>query len=275
MGSIPRNLQVSHQAGKVGMVFQDFETQLVSTNVEMELRYPLEYIDPPLSVSETKQRIQWALGEVGLAGLESRDPFSLSGGQRQRLVFASLLVRRPGLFVLDQSMSDLDPEARVQFRDLIDKMRKAGTSFLFSAHESEEVLSADKVCVLHHGQVAWEGRPDTLFRQPDLAKQYGIRPNIFADCFTDLRLPILPVTVEEAWKVAEEFGLTLDPPPSLYRDDPVGRVQGESTQVQHSPVLKVENVSFCYEGGAKALKDISLSIGSGEFVAVVGKKWVW
>jgi len=266
-----RNLRVSQLAGKVGLVFQDFETQLVSTNVEMELRYPLEYIDSPLTVSEMTQRIQWALEEVGLAGYESRDPFSLSGGQRQRLVFASLLVGRPGLFVLDQPMTDLDPEARLQFRALFDKLRKEGMSILFSAHESEEVMSADRVCVLHNGQVAWEGSPDTLFRQPGLAKEFGIRPNILTECFSDLRLPTLPVTVEEAWKVAEEFGLTLDPPPSLYQDEHIGQVQRNSEQLQNSPLLNIENVSFCYEGGAKALEDISLSIAAGEFVAVVGK----
>ena len=90
-GQESKNQHVWQQAGKVGLVFQDFETQLVSTNVEMELAYPLEYLEPPLTSGEVNERIRWALEEVGLTGLEGRDPLSLSGGQQQRLVIASFI----------------------------------------------------------------------------------------------------------------------------------------------------------------------------------------
>jgi energy-coupling factor transport system ATP-binding protein len=270
-GHDTRHLPVSQLAGNVGLVFQDFETQLVSTNVEMELRFPLEYVNPPLSFSEMEQRIRWALEKVGLDGLERRDPFSLSGGQRQRLVLASLLVGRPGLFVLDQPMTDLDPEARTQFRALFDTLRGAGLSILFSAHESEEVMSADRVCVLNEGQIVWEGPPASFFREPNLAKEYGIRPNSLAECFSDLSLATLPVTVEEAWKAADELGLTLDPPPTVFRDELVGPVRELSEKGANKPVLEIENVSFSYEGEANAVEDLSFSIGKGEFVAIVGK----
>ncbi|UCE63185.1 MAG: ATP-binding cassette domain-containing protein [Nitrospirota bacterium] len=266
-----RPLRVSDLAGKVGLVFQDFETQLVSTNVEMELRHPLEYMNPPLSFNEMGQRIRWALEKVGLAGLERRDPFTLSGGQRQRLVLASLLVGRPGLFVLDQPMTDLDPEARTQFRALFNTLRGEGLSIIFSAHEPEEVMSADRVCVLHEGQIVWEGPPASFFREPTLSTKNGIRANSLAECFSGLSLGRLPVTVEEAWKAADEFGLTLDPPPSVFQDERVGPVRENSGKMPNKPVLEIENVSFSYEGGANAVEDLSLSIAKGEFMAIVGK----
>ena len=266
-----RPLRVSDLAGKVGLVFQDFETQLVSTNVEMELGHPLEYVNPSLSLRETAQRIRWALEKVGLSGLERRDPFSLSGGQRQRLVLASLLVGRPGLFVLDQPMTDLDPEARTQFRVLFDTMRGEGLSIIFSAHEPEEVMSADKVCVLHEGKIVWEGPPISFFREPRLSEEHGIRPNALAECFSGFSLARLPVTVEEAWKAADELGLVLDPSLSVFQDTRVGPVQEYSGKMQNKPVLEIEHVSFSYEGEANAVEDLSLSIGKGEFIAIVGK----
>ena len=225
----------------------------------------------PSPLCETAQRIRWALEKVGLSGLERRDPFSLSGGQRQRLVLASLLVCRPGIFVLDQPMTDLDPEARTQFRALFDALRGEGLSIIFSAHEPEEVMSADRVCVLHEGQIVWDGPPGSFFREPTLSAENGIRPNPLAECFSGLSLASLPVTVEEAWKAADEFGLSLDPPPAVCQDERVGPVRETSGEMQSKPVLEIAHVSFSYEGEANAVEDLSLSIGKGEFVAIVGK----
>ena len=270
-GQEMRHRRVSHMAAEVGLVFQDFETQLVSTNVEMELRHPLEYANPPLTLTAMGQRIRWALEKVGLTGLERRDPFTLSGGQRQRLVFASLLVYRPGLFVLDQPMTDLDPEARAGFRDLFDTLRKEGLSIIFTTHESEEVMLADRVCVLREGQIVWDGKPASFFREPVLSQENGIRANPLADCFSDFNVASLPVTVEEAWKTADEFGLTLDPPTSVTQDAHLGPNGERLNMVPNKPVLEIENVSFSYETGTKAIENISFSVDKGEFVAIVGK----
>ncbi|MBA3614271.1 MAG: ATP-binding cassette domain-containing protein, partial [Nitrospirales bacterium] len=83
------------QAGRVGLVFQDFDTQLVATTVEGELLHPLEYRDPLLSVDEVRRRVVHALNQMGLANCAHRDPMTMSGGQRQRLVMASVLVQEP------------------------------------------------------------------------------------------------------------------------------------------------------------------------------------
>jgi energy-coupling factor transport system ATP-binding protein len=200
---------VWRQAGTVGLVFQDFETQLVSTNVEMELAHTLEQLDAPLTQEQMAQRIQRALEQVGLAGLQRRDPLSLSGGQQQRLVIASLLVREPSLLVLDQPMTDLDPLTRSQLVALFQGLKQQGMTMVLAEPESEDVLHADRIYLLEKGQVKWQGPPPALFRQPDVAKECGIRPLPLTECFRDLGLPNLPITVEEAWKLCDEHSLTL------------------------------------------------------------------
>ena len=271
-GQDTRHNQVWQQAGKVGLVFQDFETQLVSTNVETELAFALEYLDPPLAPNKMAQRIQWALEEVGLTSLERCDPLALSGGQRQRLVMASLLASQPGLLVLDQPMTDLDPEARTQLRTLFAKLRQEGITILVTEQESEGILQADRICVLHEGAVTWDGPPRALFSQPNMAEEHGIRPLDLAQSFMDLDVPVLPVTVEDAWRCVDEWGLTFDPPHFLLEEENIDdHRQGNSGNPQASPLLNVEEVSFHYEGEVKVLENISFSISPGEFVAVVGK----
>ncbi len=104
------HLRVCALAPKVGMVFQDFESQLFSTNVAHEVAFAMEQVG--MDRAEMNRRIAPALEAVGLAGFEHRDPTSLSGGEKQRLAIASVLALRPRLIVLDEPTTDLDPEGR-------------------------------------------------------------------------------------------------------------------------------------------------------------------
>ena len=102
-------LRVCEVAPKVGMVFQDFESQLFSTNVAHEVAFAMEQVG--MERADMNRRIMPALEAVGLAGFEHRDPMSLSGGEKQRLAIASVLALRPRVIVLDEPTTDLDPEA--------------------------------------------------------------------------------------------------------------------------------------------------------------------
>src|SRR5206468_174838 len=85
--------RVGELAGTIGMVFQDFEAQLFSTDVTQEVVFGLEHTAVP--PAEMPERIARALATVGLAGFEGRDPTTLSGGEKQRLAIAGLLALRP------------------------------------------------------------------------------------------------------------------------------------------------------------------------------------
>ncbi|MGB0910587.1 MAG: energy-coupling factor transporter ATPase [Nitrospirales bacterium] len=269
-GKVSIGRSVASQSDKVGIVFQDFDTQLLSTNVERELVFPLEYAESSLSVEDMKKRIQWSIEQVGLEQFIHRDPLSLSGGQRQRLVLGSVLVSHPALLVLDQPMTDLDPEARRNMHKLFELLSDQGITIVLSEQESEEVLDADRICVLQHGSVCWEGDPHELFRQPELVKQFGLASLPLTECFTELHLTRLPVTVEEAWKVTDELGLTLEPTVKLTeRGHGVNDWSIGSTK--HEPLIGLETVSFGYTQDTLVLNAVSLSVLQGEFVAVLGK----
>ena len=256
------------QANRVGMVFQDFETQLVSTNVEAELRCALEVQGGTHDFADEesfREHVRRLLDLVGLSGLERRDPFSLSGGQRQRLVVASVLVREPRVIVMDQPLTDLDPAGRQQFLRLLAELRAKGITIIIAGHGVEDLVDADRVCVLDQGEMVWQGTPRELLCRPDLAERYGLPPYPLTTCFQGQGAQTLPATVEEAWQLADTLGLGIVAPQSHEQDS--GVVSSEPP----APVLELRNVSVHYQPDVPALSRVSVSFQAGEFVALLGQ----
>lgn len=259
---------VWQQANRVGMVFQDFETQLISTNVEAELRCALEAQGGTRDFTDEesfREHVRRLLDMVGLPGLERRDPFSLSGGQRQRLVVASVLVREPRVIVMDQPLTDLDPAGRRRFLRLLTELKAKGATIIVAGHGVEDLMEADKVCVLDEGEIVWQGTPRELLGQPDLAERYGVSPYPLASCFQGRGAQPLPTTVEEAWQLADTLGLSIITPRLREQDSGVVRSEPPAT------LLELSNVSAYYQPGVPALSRVSVSFQAGEFVAILGQ----
>ena len=264
-----RALPVWKRADQVGLVFQDFETQLIGTTVGAELRHPLEHRELPLTVQDMDRRLDHALGSVGLNGCLDRDPMRMSGGQRQRLVMASVLVREPQLLVLDDPGSDLDPTARLQLRQTLRRLREEGLSVLMTEQDYDDLHLADRILLLDEGKLVWEGPPTILLRNPSLMRQRGIKPLALTECFEDLGCESLPITMEEAWECVEKLELTIDPSEDVFEDS--RRLGGavSSTDVATAPIIQIDGVGFHYEEHP-VLQDIHCAIYPGEFLALLG-----
>jgi len=259
---------VWEQANRTGMVFQDFETQLVSTNVETELRYALESHGGPkglVTEESLRQHMREILDLVGLSNLERRDPFTLSGGQRQRLVVASVLVREPQVLVLDQPLTDLDPAGRQQFIQLLAQLKSKGVTIILAEHGIEDLVNADRVCVLDEGAMIWQGTPRHMLSQPELAKQHGVSHYPLAECFQGYGAQSLPATVEEAWQLADDLGLQIVPLELSECASDIVRSQSPRN------IIEVKNVSVHYQPEVPALSQVSMTIQTGEFVAIIGQ----
>jgi energy-coupling factor transporter ATP-binding protein EcfA2 len=257
-----RQRPVWQQAGCVGIVFQDFESQIVSTSVERELAFPLEHLPIRLPWEESLARIASVLSQVGLSGLEQRNPHALSGGQRQRLVIGSTLVKDPALLVLDEPGTDLDPNGRQMLSELLRPLTDAGTAVVLAEHDPEEVVSADRLVILDQGRIVWDGPTRSFFARPDhesLATQFGIRPLPLATCFRDLAFSHLPLSLDEAWTAAADHNLECAEPPL---SDPA--------PARGRPLVEVERMSFAYQPGCPVLSDVNLTVREGEFLALLG-----
>ncbi len=261
---------VWRQANRVGLVFQDFDTQLVGTTVRGELLHPLEYHDPPLTAHVIQERMTAVLEQVGLAGMLERDPLTLSGGQRQRLAMASVLVQQPGVVVLDEPVSDLDPAGCAHFRSLLQQLCDQGKSVLLTEHEVEALPLGGRVLVMREGAIVWEGPPESLLRNPERMRGWGLQPFPLTECFEGMDSHPLPISVEEAWDRAEEMHLIIDPP-GLVLDETLrlGDGGGKSNH-DHPPLIEVRNVSFQYDTQS-VLDGVSFSLFEKDFLAILGQ----
>jgi ABC-type multidrug transport system fused ATPase/permease subunit len=151
--------RVGELAGTIGMVFQDFEAQLFSTDVTQEVIFALEQTG--VAPGEMRARMQAALADVGLAGFEGRDPTTLSGGEKQRLAIARLLLKNPAIMILDEATSHLDNDNESHVQASIE-VALAGRTAIVIAHRLSTVRSADRIAVLDDGQIAEIGTHDEL-----------------------------------------------------------------------------------------------------------------
>jgi energy-coupling factor transport system ATP-binding protein len=249
-------------ATRVGMVFQDFESQLFSTNVAHEVAFAMEQAGMPRE--EIAARIRPALHAVGLAGFDDRDPTSLSGGEKQRLAIASVLALRPGVIVLDEPTSDLDPEGRADVFALIRRMREQGLSLTVIEHEAEELRECDRIVVMREGAIIADGTPAETMMQIDLLEQCGVHP-------PELNRVLQMVGINAHAKSVDEAE-------SMIRCA-LPQIQDARESLETAPtesgsgvaMVQVENLSFAYPFGPRVLSDVNLEIAAGEFLAIIGQ----
>ena len=149
----------------VGMVFQNYALW-PHMSVQKNVAFGLE--ERKIPKSEISDRVQEALDMVGLAHLAARHPAQLSGGQQQRVALARTIVVRPRVLLLDEPLSNLDANLRVQMRNDIRKLqRKLGLTTIFVTHDQEEANTiSDRMAVLDMGVIQQIGSPMDLYDYP-------------------------------------------------------------------------------------------------------------
>jgi putative spermidine/putrescine transport system ATP-binding protein len=152
-------------ARDTGMVFQGyalFPHMTVAENVG----FGLEMRRVPRA--ERGARVAEALRLVRLEGLGDRRPAQLSGGQQQRVALARALVVNPGVFLLDEPLSNLDARLRAEVRVEIRALQqRLGLTTLFVTHDQDEALTmADRLVVMEQGRVRQVGTPEEVYERP-------------------------------------------------------------------------------------------------------------
>jgi len=258
------HLRVCDVAPKVGMVFQDFESQLFSTNVAHEVAFAMEQVG--MDRAEMDRRIIPALEAVGLRGFEHRDPMSLSGGEKQRLAIASVLALRPSVIVLDEPTTDLDPEGRAEVFELIARLRAQGLSLIVIEHESEELRAADRIMVLREGEIAADGPPSVVFARTELLMGCGVRPPGLGHALKLLGIDAQAESVEQAYDA-----IVRAHPRLADSRAPEHPATSENALTTGPSFMAIEHVSFSYAGGPRVLDSIDLRVEAGDFLAIVGQ----
>ncbi|MDQ7843792.1 MAG: ABC transporter ATP-binding protein [Armatimonadota bacterium] len=149
----------------VNMVFQRlalFPHYSVFENVAFGLRMRR------LGEGEVRRQVQEALDLVQLPGLAARRISELSGGQQQRVALARALVNRPRVLLLDEPLSSLDLQLRLQMQEELKRLqRELRTTFIYVTHDQGEALAmSDRIGVMHRGVLCQVGSPLEIYETP-------------------------------------------------------------------------------------------------------------
>ena len=267
-GRSTREGKVGEFAREVGLVFQDFEAQLFSTNVALEVAFGPENFS--VERDEMGRRVERVLGRVRLEGFDGRQPATLSGGQKQRLAIASVLAIEPRVLCLDEPTTDLDPVGKLGIFEIARELKERDdVTLIVVEHETEETLDADRIVVLREGSVVADRPAREILRDVRLLEESRVMPPGVARFFHEMGFwqAQLPLTPTEGLGEFRRRGWRVDTEKhkELVAED-ADREKGYG-----GPLVEVEGLSHRYPNGVVALGGVDLTVRRGEFLAVLGQ----
>jgi len=159
---------------RVGMVFQNPDNQIVANVVEEDVAFAPENLGVPSE--EIRRRVDDALRTVGMYEFVRHAPHLLSGGQKQRIAIAGVLAMEPRVLILDEPTAGLDPRGRDEILDQIELLQKErGITVVLVSHSMEDVARyVDRIIVMNHGEVRFDGTPREVFRHYRELEEIGL-----------------------------------------------------------------------------------------------------
>ena len=267
LGQNTKESTVPQLAEDVGIVFQDFEAQLFSTNVELEVAFGPENFG--VSREEMKRRIDENLKYVGLEEFRNRPPFTLSGGQKQKLAIASVLAMQPKILVMDEPTTDLDPISKQGIFEIINKLRQSDDRTLIVVeHETEETLDADRIVLIQDGKIVKSGPVREILQDVESLEELGVMPLGIPKFFNSVNPSSqLPLTPEEGVEAFKQANLQISD--KKYKE--LVLEEEETAGKFSTPVIQCTDLEHTYPNGVNALQGIDLEINLGEMVAIIGQ----
>jgi energy-coupling factor transport system ATP-binding protein len=261
-----REHPVSELAQKVGIVFQDPDSQFATMKVEDEIVFGLENLrlDPALMDAKVKL----ALSQVGMQHARHRPVQALSGGEKQRVALAALLAMQPEVLVFDEPTANLDSMGTQQVFALLAQLKARGQhTLVLIEHKLDELMHlVDRVAVLDpQGELLVQGEPRSVFEEHGAElKRLGVwMPQVclLAHALRQrgVTIPNFPITLGEAVTALEPVIISSQN----------GNVAAVRPAPNADPVFEVRDLSFSY-GSTPALHNVSLSVERGEILAIVG-----
>ena len=179
----------------VGMVFQNPDNQIVANVVEEDVAFGPENLG--VASPAIRHRVDNALKQVGMYEYREHAPHLLSGGQKQRVAIAGVIAMEPKCIVLDEPTAMLDPRGRREVMETIRNLNKQkDITVVLITHHMDEAAQAQRVVVLHKGEVALDGTPREVFSHVETLHNLGLAA---------------PETVELCWELNKNgFDLPLE-----------------------------------------------------------------
>ena len=155
-----------------GMVFQNPDNQLVSAIVEDDVAFGPENLG--VEPQEIRRRVDKALADVNMGAFRGKAPHLLSGGQKQRIAIAGVVAMKPSCIIFDEPTAMLDPKGRGEIMAIIKELNGEGITVILITHFMEEAVNADRVIIMHDGEVFLDGTPSEVFARGGRVKSVNL-----------------------------------------------------------------------------------------------------
>lgn len=273
-----------------GMVFQNPDNQIVGNLVEEDVAFGPENLGVP--TGEIWNRVEETLDTVEMQSYRQSSPNHLSGGQKQRVAIAGVLAMEPKCIIFDEATSMLDPQGREQIIFAARQLQqRRNITILFITHHMDEVIWADRVFVMDEGSVVAQGTPKEIFEQRELLERCGLRIPVMYEYINFLLGQDL-VTKAELQNVYGEEDLIALLCHKVKRNQNKEQAIEDTKQILNQSIkencenekkrneavgegILLNHVNYIYNYGfaneTVGLRDVTLQIDKGEFVAVIGE----
>ncbi|MDX9870913.1 MAG: ABC transporter ATP-binding protein [Clostridia bacterium] len=262
---------------KVGMVFQDPESQLVMTTVEQELAFGMENLG--LAPELMKRRIMEVSGALSLHGYLQENIPRLSGGLKQKTLLASILAMQPEILILDEPTSQLDPVAGEEILTVVRRLNEDnGITVILIEQRLERCFHlADRIVVMSEGRIIHDSPDRAAAAAWAVAKDSPFLPPL-ARLFAATGIQPLPLTVKEGRKALKGLqipaGLNAAEGKTAKSTEkgvgPEDRIMS-GTAAKKTPLLEVKQLWLTYDNGREVLKNINLTLNPAEFLIIMGE----
>ncbi len=264
---------IANLSQNVGLIFQNPDNQIFALTVEKDIAFGLENLGHPKE--RMRKEIDWALDITGITHLKDRATHELSGGQKQRLTIASILAMHPEIIVMDEPTSFLDPVGAEKIFEVLSMLNKDyNITIILIEHRTDlAVKYIDRILLFNDGKLINDGPPSQVF-QSEQTRLLGIEVPKILELSRKLRnngmvFPKLTLHSDEILSQLE------DQLQNIKITDKQKLVESPFQDVVAEPIgkkiIRIENVSFSYPNGVKALENISLDINKGDFIAIMGE----
>ena len=249
----------------IGTVLQDADGQFVGLTVGEDIAFALENDNVP--DIEMHDRVKKVAAMVDMQNLLNSSPFELSGGQKQRTSLAGVMIDDVDILLFDEPLANLDPATGKTAIEIIDDIHeKSQKTIVIIEHRLEDVLhrSIDRIIMISDGRIIADMNPHELVSSTILTAN-GIREPLYITALkyagVKITSEMLPGHITTLKTELSRNALT------TWHD----AIQAENRENTNPSILKMENISFSYDGVRQILDDINFDIREGEMISIVGK----
>ena len=254
---------------KVGMVFQNPDNQIIGSVVAEDVAFGAENIGIPSD--ELWDRVFEALADAGL-GVKMADAKidEISGGEKQKVAIAGVLAMKPSCIVLDEATSMLDNKSRWDIlKSIKDINEKLGITIIMITHNMDELLIADYIYIMNKGRVFLCGNKEIIFANKDKLKEAGLECPAIVE-IKDKLFESGIIGKDNIFSVNDLVSrIKAEHPNSFFKDIKLEKNHIIKNKINPVNAILFNHANYSYNKN-KILKDVSLSIGKGEYVVIIG-----